>query len=102
MSYNLSFFENCNATEKFIENSTIFQKLDLALADFSWPMYFFLFFLHLLQKYKDDLEPAHVFALNPMVDSICIGIVFTINEQLNIWTKYNEEVQQKVKQRYRV
>ena len=96
MSNNISYFNFCykNTTEKFIEKTNNFQKLGLAFADFSWPLYFLFFFIHLLRKYRYNLEPAHIFAVNPLLDSVCIGTAFTVNEQLNIWTDGVEEEMQ--------
>ena len=93
MSTNISYFDHCNSTENFVTNSSLLEKLGLFFADLCWPLYFSIFLIYLLIRYKEDLDPAHLFALNPLMDSICIGTVFTINEQLNIWTDFHEELQ---------
>ena len=74
-------------------DSSFSEKLGLFFADLCWPLYFSIFFIYLWVRYKEDFDPAHLFALNPLVDSISIGIFFTINEQLNIWTDCHEELQ---------
>ena len=93
MHCNISYFDHCNLTESFITNSSFSEKLGLFFADLCWPLYFSIFFIYLWVRYKEDFDPAHLFALNPLVDSISIGIFFTINEQLNIWTDCHEELQ---------